>query len=315
MFVIRESMSLTSTSALSFSEKLERGLPVITLELSPPRGSDVSTLIKRSMALKGKVDAINVPDCQRSILKMSSLVASKLIEEATGIETVWQLTCRDRNLIALQADLLGGDALGLRNILALTGDPVQVGDQKEVAKQVFHLDSVRLLDLIRTMNAGKDATGKDLKQGGTRFCPGGALNPFRIQNHAQQMRIRQKLERGLLYFQTQPVYDPEPVEQMMALIQDIADQVGVPRPRVLIGIIPPRNAEAARFMNSAVAGINIPQAFVELLERSENPQAESIRFCADVVHRLKGLGDGFHFMPVGMETKSPLLLDACFAPA
>lgn len=304
---------MTTLRTLRFREKLEQNQPIITLELSPPRGTDLSGLLKRASALKGKVDAINVPDCQRSILKMSSMVTSKLIEEETGIETVWQLTCRDRNLIALQSDLMGAHALGLRNILALTGDPVQVGDQKDVAKQVFHLDSVRLLDLIRSLNAAKDATGRELKQGGTDFCPGGALNPFRTQNHAQQMRIRQKLERGLVYFQTQPVYDPEPVEQVMTLVHEIADQVGVRRPKILVGIIPPRSAEAARFMNSAVAGINIPASFIDLLERSENPQQESIQFCAEVVHKMKGLADGFHFMPVGMESKSPILMDACFS--
>lgn len=308
-------MANLDRSGLPFYEKLNTDAPLVTVELSPPKGTDVDRVVQRVLTLKGKVDAINVPDCQRSILKMSSMAMSKIIQDTTGVETVWQLTCRDRNLIALQADLMGAYALGLRNVLALTGDPVQVGDQKEVAKQVFHLDSVRLLDLIQTLNIGVDAAGQMLKNGGTRFNVGGALNPLRISNHAQQMRIRQKLERGLRFFQTQPVYDTEPVERMNELVQTIADEVGVPMPRIMLGIIPPRTADAARFMNRTIAGINIPQSLIDLLEQSATPQLESIRFCAEVVNKLKPYCNSFHFMPVGMESKAAQLLDECFAVA
>lgn len=297
----------------SFRSKLASGDPIITVELSPPRGTDVTKLLEHAAALKGKVDAINVPDCQLSILKMSSMATCKLIEDATGIETVWQLTCRDRNLIALQADLLGGYALGLRNMLALTGDPVQIGDQKEHAKQVFHLESVRLLDLVLSLNKGVDACGAEFKSGGTDFTVGAALNPFKLSNRAQQLRLQQKMERCVTFFQTQPVYHREPVEQMLALLQESAQQVGCPAPKVLLGIIPPRNAQAARRMNQEIVGVNIPDEFIELLERSEQPALESIRYCADIVNELKPLADGFHFMPVGMATKIGLLLDECFA--
>ncbi len=298
---------------MSFRDKLASGKPVVTVELSPPKGTDTSRLLAQAEALKGKVDAINVPDCQLSILKMSSLASSLLIQAQTGIEAVWQLTCRDRNLIALQADLMGGYALGLRNILALTGDPVQIGDQKEHAKQVFHLESVRLLDLIQTMNRGYDATGKELKQGGTDFTVGAAINPFKLANRAQQLRLQQKMERGVQFFQTQPVYHREPVEAMCELLQTTAELVGCPVPKVLLGMIPPRSAEMARRMNQEINGINIPEEYIALLERSDNATEESIRFCAEVVHNLTGLGDGFHFMPIGMASKTPRLLDLCFA--
>jgi methylenetetrahydrofolate reductase (NADPH) len=259
------------------------------------------------------VDAINVPDCQLSMLKMSSMASSKLIQDATGIETVWQLTCRDRNLIALQADLMGGYALGLRNVLALTGDPVQIGDQKEHAKQVFHLEAVRLLDLIKSLNQGIDACGQELKNEGTDFTVGAALNPFKLSNRAQQLRLMQKMERCVQFFQTQPVYHREPVERMCELMQESATQVGCPIPKVLIGIIPPKTAQAARRMNQEIQGVNIPESFIERLERSANPTLESIRYCADVVNELKPLADGFHFMPVGLSGKIGLLLDECFA--
>ncbi|WP_373531883.1 methylenetetrahydrofolate reductase [Vampirovibrio sp.] len=298
---------------MSLRDKLASGQPVITVELSPPKGTDVTRLLENALALKGKVDAINVPDCQLSMLKMSSMATSKLIQDHTGIEAVWQLTCRDRNLIALQADLLGGYALGLRNVLALTGDPVQIGDQKEFAKQVFHLESVRLLDLMKTMNNGKDACGQALKGQGTDFTIGAAINPFKLGNRAQQLRLKQKIEREIHFFQTQPVYHPEPVEQTLALLQDIGHELGCQPPKLLLGIIPPRSAQAARRMNQEIVGVNIPESFIEILERSSQPVLESIRYCADVVHQLKPMADGFHFMPVGMASKVGLLLDACFA--
>lgn len=296
-------------------EKLASGKPVVTLELSPPKGTDTTTILKQAQSLVGKVDAINVPDCQLSILKMSAMATSKLIQDSTGIESIWQLTCRDRNLIALQADLLGGYALGLRNVLALTGDPVQLGDQKEHAKQVFHLDSVRLLDLIQSMNESQDATGKALKQGGTQFTVGSALNPFKLFNRPQQLRLQYKIERGVDFFQTQPIYTSDPIEPMLQAIQDAADLVGRPTPRILIGIIPPKSADAARYMNKSVVGVNIPESFVNILDRSENPTLESIRYCIDLVNEIRETYPSchsFHFMPVGMVSKIGLLLDTCF---
>lgn len=299
---------------LTFAQKLDSlsYRPLITVELSPPKGTDISRIVQIAKQLKGRVDAINVPDCQRSVLKMSSMVASKIIQDEVGIETVWQLTCRDRNMIALQADLIGASAMGLKNILALTGDPVQVGDQREVAKQVFHLEAVRLLDLLNALNQGLDATGRALPRGGTEFTVGAALNPFRLSNHAQKMRLCQKLERQVSFFQTQPVYTVDVVERMTEILAEAAAQVGRPVPKLMIGLIPPRNADAARLMNQSVSGITIPPDFIDLLERSENPLQESFRYCAEVVSQLGGLCDGFHFMPVGMESQAAALLDHCF---
>lgn len=297
---------------MQFGEKLKSGQTVVSVELSPPKGTDISALLERVNILKNRVDAINIPDCQRSILKMSSLATSKLIQDATGVECVWQLTCRDRNLIALQADLLGAWAMGIRTVLALTGDPVQVGDHKDYAQQVFHLESTRLLELIHTLNRGENATGATLKKNGTGFTVGSALNPLRLSKAAQQNRLKAKLERGVDFFQTQPVYEPEPVEQLNEILQKACDDVGCSMPRVMIGIVPPSSAKAARFMNQTVAGINIPESFIDLLERSGDPKGESIAFCADVIEQLKPLATGFHLMPVGMESRVSDLLDRCF---
>ncbi len=296
-----------------FADKLKTDKMVITVEFSPPKGTDISQLVQRVSAIKGKADAINIPDCQRSILKMSSLATSKIIQDQSGMETVWQLTCRDRNLLALQADILGAYALGLTNILALTGDPIQVGDHKEYAKQVFHLESTRLLELIHNLNAGRDATGKDLKKSGTKFTVGAALNPLKLSSTAQRNRLKAKLERGVDFFQTQPVYDEEPIEQMNDILADCCKELGCPIPKVLVGIVPPSSAKAARFMNAHVAGINIPESFIDILEKSKDPKQESILYCAEALQRLKPISPGFHFMPVAMETRVGELLDKCFA--
>lgn len=301
---------MTSQSP-SFQKKVQSKNHTITVEISPPKGTDVTLFLERIKPLASRVDAINVPDCQRSILKMSSMAASKIIQDSLGIETVWQLTGRDRNIIALQADLMGGWALGLRNVLALTGDPVQIGDQAEVAKQVSHLDALRLIELIRTLNQGKDAMGKELKQGGTQFCYGAALNPHKMSRDAQKHRLQYKLGIGIQFLQTQPVYCIDTLLETCEIIQSICDQHRYPLPKLMVGIIPPKSADFARFMNQKIVGITIPESLIDLLERSPDPVQESIQFCADLVQELAPYAGGFHFMPVGMEKHAPAMVDAC----
>jgi methylenetetrahydrofolate reductase (NADPH) len=296
---------------LAFAEKLSEGSMLVTVELSPPKGTDMGFVLKVAKGLVGKVDAINVPDCQLSMLKMSSMATSKIIQDETGIEAIWQLTCRDRNLIALQADILGAYALGLRNILALTGDPVQIGDQAALAKQVFHLESVRLLKVLQQLNQDMDACEKPLDKQGTRFVVGAAINPFKLSSRAQQNRLAQKIERQPDFFQTQPVYHASTIKETIEQVALAADQTGYPPPRVLAGIIPPKSAEAARRMNQTIVGINIPETLITLLERADDPVKESMLFCADLIEELKPFVDGFHFMPVGTASKIHLLLDRC----
>lgn len=300
-------------SYIPFAKKVVSKNHTITVEISPPKGTDVSLFLEHVRPLVDKVDAINVPDCQRSILKMSSLAASKILEDELGIETVWQLTGRDRNIIALQADILGAWALGIRNILALTGDPVMVGDQADVAKQVSHLDALRLLELVKSLNTGKDATGKEFKRGGTQLCYGAALNPHKMSREAQLHRLQHKLSLGVQFLQTQPVYDVQTVLEINAVIEDICRQIRCQPPKLMVGIIPPKSADFARFMNQKVPGISIPQSFIDILDRTDNPVQEAIHFCADLVQEMAPHAGGFHFMPVGMERHSAAMLDACFA--
>ncbi len=290
-----------------FSEKMMMcpplSEPLITLELSPPKGVDVSRILARAAALKGLVDAINVPDCQRALLHQSSLTACVLIEQQVGIETVWQLTCRDRNLIALQADLLGGYALGLKNVLALTGDPVQIGDQKTVAQQVFHLDSVRLLALLDKLNLGLDATEKAFRDGGTGFVRGSALNLMRLHNQAQKRRVCLKLEAGVDFFQTQPVYQREALEAGLEALAACVAQVGCVPPKILLGMVPPKSGDSARFLNKTVPGIAVPQGLIDRLDAAVDPADDSLHYCAELLGGMASLVDGVHLMPVVLEKR------------
>jgi methylenetetrahydrofolate reductase (NADPH) len=261
--------------------------------------------------LVGQVDAINVPDCQRAILKMSSMAAAKIVQDTLGLDTVWQLTGRDRNVLALQADLMGAWAMGIHTVLALTGDPVAIGDQADVARQVSHVDALRLLELIKTLNQDKDATGKLLPRGGTGFCYGAALNPHRMSREAQRHRLHLKLALGVQFFQTQPVYDLDTLLEINAVLDDLCMQYRYTRPRLLVGIIPPKSGDFARFMNQKIPGIHIPQTLIDQLDRSSSPVEDSIAFCTQLVHQMAPYAGGFHFMPVGIERHAAALVTAC----
>jgi methylenetetrahydrofolate reductase (NADPH) len=284
----------------------------LTAELTPPKGSDISRLVGRAQALKGWVNAINIPDCQRAILKLSSLVAAYCVQQQADVPAIWQLTCRDRNLIALQADCLGAAALGITNVLALTGDPVQSGDQAELAKPVFHLDSVKLLGLLTLLNQGLDAHQVPLKQGGTNFRVGSALNANKLHSPAQQARLRHKLSQGVQFFQTQPLYSVAQAEQLLSVLHQQAQLVGCPVPQVLLGIMPPASVAMANKLNQTVAGISIPEGWIAQLGASDDPVARSLELTQRLVQQLRGVADGFHLMPVMLEPRIMEIVATCF---
>ena len=298
---------------MSFTHALQTakpGQPVITLELSPPRGSDTTAFLNRAEKVKGLVHAINVPDCQRALLRMSSLAAATLLEQKVGVETVLQLTTRDRNVLALQADLLGASAFGLRTVLALTGDPVGAGDHKGCAKQVSDIEALGLLRLLNQLNQGQAANGDMLKHQGTHFLKGAALNPAALKSGGQLRRLRQKLELGVDFFQTQPIYAREPVERTLETVSKAAADVGTTVPTILWGLVPPRHADAARFFNKVIPGIYVPQSLISRLETAKQPALESIAWHGELAYELADIATGFHLMPVLMEAKSCLFVEA-----
>ena len=231
-----------------FEEKLESDEFLVTTEVGPPKGLDLSEMIHDIDLLKDKVDAVNITDHQSSVMRFPSLGGCLLVKERGG-EPVFQMTCRDRNRLALQADLLMAYSRGITNVLCLTGDSVDVGDHKE-AKPVFDADSVQLIRMIRTMESGTDMGGNELK-GAPKFCIGASVHPEADFIEPQLIKFDKKVAAGAQFFQTQGIFDLDSLRRFM----QYASQFNV---RILAGIIVMASAGMARYMNKNVPGITVP---------------------------------------------------------
>jgi len=243
-----------------FQQKILEGKPVVTCEAGPPKGTDIEKLLQEIEDIGYLIDAYNVTDQQSSVMRLGSLAVSHRIQEL-GYETVYQLTCRDRNRIALQSDLLSASVLGIENVLALTGDYTTLGDHPH-AKPVFDLDSPQLLAVIRDLNAGVDMEGNDLK-GSTRLFPGAAVNPGADTLEPQVYKAKMKADLGAEFFQTQAVYDPELFKKYMEELREAGVEVPV-----LVGILPLKSSGMAKFMNENIAGAFVPKEVIEELIES-----------------------------------------------
>jgi methylenetetrahydrofolate reductase (NADPH) len=284
-------------------QALYSGKFVITAEAGPLKGTDLTELKEVVEVLKGKVDAVNVTDQQSSVMRLGSLAASHLLTE-WGVEPIYQVTCRDRNRIALQSDLLSAAALGIQNVMALTGDLPSSGDHPQ-AKPVFDLDSVQLLSVIQGLNAGKDMVGNDLK-GKPDFFAGAVVNPGADTEAAYELQIikmEKKIAAGAKFFQTQAIYSPETFAKFMKRVEHFK----VP---VLAGVIPLKSAGAAKYMNKNVAGISIPQAMIDRITKAEDKSKTGIEMCAELIKQLKPLCQGVHIMAIGWEKKVPQIIEA-----
>jgi methylenetetrahydrofolate reductase (NADPH) len=285
----------------SFRAAAQAGEFLITAEVAPPKGGDPAHMIKMAQALKGRVHAVNITDGSRAVLRMCSLVASAILLQH-GIEPVCQMACRDRNRIALQADLMGAHALGIRNILALTGDPVKAGDHPD-ARGVFDLESVRLLQLIAKLNSGFDANDKPLTDGATDLFPGAAVDPQLKSWSGLQRRFERKLEAGAQFFQSQLISDFEQLEKFMDKIA-----AGTNKP-ILAGIFLLKSAKNAQFINKNVPGVHIPQAIIDRLAGADDPLNEGMKIAAEQVQLARQLCQGVHMMAVKREDLIPKILD------
>lgn len=283
-------------------DRLGRGEFVITCEAAPPKGTDVEPALEAVRKLAPKVHAFNVTDLQSSVLRMSSWALCALIKRA-GYEPILQMTCRDRNRLALQADLLGAWALGIENVLALTGDHPTLGDHPQ-ALPVFDLDSVQLIAAIQALNSGRDLAGNEL-QGNTNFFVGAVVNPAAepLEPHLAKLRLKARL--GIGFVQTQAIYDPK---AFVRFVQKL-DGFKVP---ILVGIIPLKSAKMARFMNEHIAGIRVPEEIIEEMEKAKTPEERrkrSVEICARIVKEVRPYSQGIHFMPMGWEECVPEILE------
>lgn len=274
---------------------------LITAEVMPPKGGDVSHMVKMAKTLHGRVHAVNITDGSRAVMRMSSLAAAAVLRQQ-GIEPICQMACRDRNRIALQADLLGAYALGIRNILALTGDPVKAGDQPE-ARSVFDLESVRLLQLIRQLNHGLDACDRPLPDKPTQLFAGAAIDPQCRSWSGLQRRFAKKIEAGAQFFQSQLIVDFERLEKFMDQVA-----VGCDKP-ILAGIFLLKSAKNAQFINRNVPGVNIPDHIIQRLADAEEPLREGMAIAAEQVKAAKERCQGVHMMAIRKEAVIPEILD------
>lgn len=290
--------------ATPFKEVLNSGKFIVTSEVAPPKGTNLDKVLHHIDLLKDKVDGINVTDHQSSVMRFPSLGACLLIKERGG-EPILQMTCRDRNRLALQADLMFAYSRGIRNVLCLTGDSITVGDHKE-AKAVFDLDSAQLLRMIRGMEAGKDSGGNDL-DGAVEFCAGAIVTPEAQPIEPQLIKFEKKVAAGAEFFQTQGIYD---LDNFRKFIQ-YARQFNT---KILAGIILLASAGMARFMNANVPGIFVPQELID--ELASAPRGKRLEKGIEIAGRMiktireESICDGVHIMAIGREEIVPDILAA-----
>ncbi len=285
---------------MNLREKLSSGKFVVTCEVGPPKGVDIRDMQRSAEGVRGRVDAVNVTDQQSSVMRLGSLAGCVLLRQ-WGIEPVLQMTCRDRNRIALQSDLLSAYVLGIENVLCLTGDYVTLGDHPE-AKPVFDLDSVSLIEAARELQEGHDLAGKELK-GSPRFFIGASVTPEADLLEPQIIKMERKVKAGAQFFQTQAVYDARSFANFMSMVRHL----DVP---VLGGIVVLRSAAMARYMNEKAAGIRVPQRLIDEMEKADDKAKKGVEIAARTIIEIRDLCQGVHIMPIGMEKRVSDIIDA-----
>ena len=285
----------------ALQRSLEAGAVTVTAEVMPPRGGDPSHTLAMANLLRDWVQAINVTDGSRAVMRMSSLAVCRLLLDA-GLEPVLQMAGRDRNCIGIQADLLGAHALGIRNVLCLTGDSVKAGDQPS-ARPVHELESVRLLQQVSAFNRGEDPVKESLPDGPTALFAGAAADPHCASWSGLKRRLERKREAGARFVQTQMVMDPHVLERFC---REMADPMQLP---VLAGVFLLKSAKNASFINQKVPGANIPDNLIARLEAASDPAAEGVAIAAEQVRQFSGIAQGVHVMAVRAEQRIPEVLE------
>jgi len=287
-----------------FKQALESGRFVVTSEIAPPKGTHLEKMKHHIELLKDKVDAMNVTDHQSSVMRYPSLGGCLVVKEMGG-EVILQMTCRDRNRLALQADLLFAASRGVQNVLCLTGDSIILGDHKQ-AKSVFDLDSSQLLETVRLLEKGKDLGGNDL-DGGVSFCAGAIVTPEADPIEPQLIKFEKKVEAGAEFIQTQAVYDLDKFKKFM----DYARPFNI---KILAGVILLTSAPMARFMNKNIAGVSVPQDLIDELAGAPKGQVlkKGIEIAGRMIQRIKAekMCDGVHIMAIGKEEVVPDIMAA-----
>ncbi len=271
--------------------ELHSGRFVITAEICPPRGTDTEAFLRKARLLREHIVSANVTDNQRAVMRLSSLACSVLLLKE-GVEPVFQMTCRDRNRIAIQSDLLGAWVLGIRNILALTGDHVRFGDHRE-AKAVFDLDSVQLVHTIKRLNEGRNLKDRELR-GSTDFFIGAVVSPEAEPWEPEEIKFEKKIQAGARFFQTQAIFDMERFKRFF----ERAERLGV---RILGGILLLKSARMADYLNRNVPGVKVPQGLIDELRSTDDELKKGVEIATRQLRELRGFCHGAHIMAIGQE--------------
>jgi len=282
------------------SRKMGDNRFIITAELAPPRGSHMAAFLRMAAFVAPHVDAINVTDNQGANMRMTPLTAAALLVRE-GIEPIMQLTCRDRNRLALQSDLLGAAAMGIHNILALTGDHISCGDHSQ-GRAVFDLDSVLLIQTIQGLNEGRDFNGKPL-DGKTTFFAGAAAAPEVEPFIVTRPKLAKKAMAGARFFQTQAIFGPQSLRMFCAAVEPL----GV---KVIAGVLVLKSAKMAEYINRNIPGLKIPPAIVERLANSPDPAAEGLRIATELAVQCRDICHGVHLMAMGRDEVVPEIVAA-----
>jgi methylenetetrahydrofolate reductase (NADPH) len=293
-------------SGSNLEKLLKRGEFVVTSELGPPRGASREAVEKKAKILKGYADAFNLTDCQTAMVRLSSIAAGTILVNM-GMEPIIQMTCRDRNRIAIQSDILGAAALGMKNLLCLTGDHQCFGDHPD-AKGVFDIDSIQLLDIVRQMRDEKKfQSGEDIKVEPRLFL-GAAENPFADPFKFRAVRLAKKIRAGTDFIQTQIIYNIKKFEEWMNLVRDMGLHKKV---FILAGVTPIRSLGMAKYMKNNVPGMDVPDEIIKRLEGAEKKKAEGINICLDIIERIRRIEGvaGVHIMAIEWEDIVPEIVE------
>ncbi|MDN3515585.1 MAG: methylenetetrahydrofolate reductase [Candidatus Brocadia sp.] len=298
--MIESSFDLKSGSNL---EKLLRsGQFAVTAELGPPRGADRSVIEKKVELLKGYGDAFNITDCQTAVVRMSSIAAGRIILDA-GLEPIIQMTCRDRNRIAIQSDLLGASALGAKNLLCLTGDHQKFGDHP-MSKGVFDMDSIQLIQMVKALRDEKKfQSGHEMKTSEPKFFIGAAENPFADPFKFRAIRLAKKITAGADFIQTQIIYNVTKFKEWMKMVADLGLHE---KAFILAGVAPLKSAGMAKHMKHNVPGMDVPDEIMDRMtaaSAAKKGKEEGIKICLEVIEQVRGVRGvaGIHIMAVEWE--------------
>ncbi|MDI6605570.1 MAG: methylenetetrahydrofolate reductase [Candidatus Omnitrophota bacterium] len=286
---------------MNFKEKIQSGKFVVTSEIGPPKGIETAQILEDAELIRGRIDGINVTDLQSSVMRLGSLAVCSLLKQK-GFEPIFQLTCRDRNRLALQSDLLSAAALGIENVLILTGDHTTLGDHPE-AKPVFDLDSVQLLQVAKKLQQGLDMKDNKLAGRPPSFCLGAVVNPGADPLEPQIIKMEKKIQAGAEFFQTQAVYDIKVFENFLNRTKHL-------KTTIVAGIVLLKSAAMARYMNKNVAGVFVPDNLIGEMEVAKDKVAKSVEIARRLIKQLKPICHGIHIMPIGWDKVVPKVLDA-----